>query len=424
HFRLVVTQDGANIDYEVYADGVLTLSATDTAHEIGVLTFMQLIFGHHTDIRLAAGHVAVWPAGAAPPLADAVAAAFGHQGEPAGRRIERLCAEQGIPFTSVGDLDITTPMGPQGVHPPLDLMAECATADHGILYEPRTTLGLAYRTRASLYNQTPPLDLDYGDGVFFGLPEPVDDDRNTRNDITAKRPASGEARAFLAAGPLSVADPPAGVGVYDTQVTLNVFADGVLPDHASWLLALGTVDEARYPRLRLGLHTPPIASDLVLTAELAALEQGDLIVVTGLPAWLPPDDVPVLALGFTETLAPFTWDIEINTAPATVYTVAEYSSAAGAAGSKYDTDGSQLQAGITTTATTFDVATTRGPLWTGDNAEDGFDIYIGGERMTVTDIVTEASPQTFTVTRSVNGVVKAHPAGATVRLWQPARIAL
>ena len=37
--------------------------------------------------------------------------------------------------------------------------------------------------------------------------------------------------------------------------------------------------------------------------------------------------------------------------------------------------------------------------------------------MTVTNITGSSSPQTFTVTRSVNGVVKAQSAGVAVALW-------
>jgi hypothetical protein len=44
--------------------------------------------------------------------------------------------------------------------------------------------------------------------------------------------------------------------------------------------------------------------------------------------------------------------------------------------------------------------------------------------MTVTDISGSSSPQTFTVTRSVNGVVKSHAIGDPVRLFTPYRVAL
>ena len=44
--------------------------------------------------------------------------------------------------------------------------------------------------------------------------------------------------------------------------------------------------------------------------------------------------------------------------------------------------------------------------------------------MTVTAISGAASPQTFTVTRSVNSVAKSHASGAAVSLWKPSVIGL
>jgi hypothetical protein len=44
--------------------------------------------------------------------------------------------------------------------------------------------------------------------------------------------------------------------------------------------------------------------------------------------------------------------------------------------------------------------------------------------MTVSAISGASSPQTFTVTRSVNGIVKAHAAGATVLVYRPLVAAL
>jgi hypothetical protein len=416
HVRLTATQDGADIDYEVFIDGVSVLTVTDTSETLEQARSVQAAISITTEKALATGHWAVY---ADPPaLADAVAAAFGHPGEAAGRRVERICSEQGIPFVDVGDLDDTAPMGPQAAVPPLELLREAAQADHGLLYESRVQLGLEYRTRADLQNQTPALTADYSDKVFHGLPEPVDDDRFTRNDVTAKRPNSGEARAVLEAGALSTADPPDGVGTYDTSVTVNAAGDGFLPDHAGWLLNLGTVDQARFPRLAFRLNAVPAIADTI-----AGLDLGDLVRITNLPAWLPPDDVDVLVQGTEETLASHMRDVELSTAPATPYTVAEYEEAAGDA-TKYDTQGSELDEALDTTETGVDVATTQGPLWTTDDDETPFDVIIGGERMTVTDISGSSSPQTFTVTRSVNGVVKSHAIGDPVRLFTPYRVAL
>lgn len=78
-------------------------------------------------------------------------------------------------------------------------------------------------------------------------------------------------------------------------------------------------------------------------------------------------------------------------------------------------------------STQFDVVTTGVAVWV-DSAgfadQFPFDIKLGGEVMTVTAISGTASPQTFTVTRAVNGVVKSHTAGTELSLAQPLVLAL
>ncbi|MFJ4692851.1 hypothetical protein [Streptomyces sp. NPDC088766] len=91
---------------------------------------------------------------------------------------------------------------------------------------------------------------------------------------------------------------------------------------------------------------------------------------------------------------------------------------------RVDTDGSVLTAGISATATSVSVTTTTGPVWTQNPAEFPLTVRVGGEVMTVTGITGAASPQTFTVIRSVNGIVKSHTAGTDVRLAHPAHLAL
>jgi hypothetical protein len=423
HVRLTATQDGSAIDYQVWIDGVSVLTVTDAGETLEQAQSAQATVSITTETAMATGHWAVYTD--PPALADAVAAAFGHPGEAAGRRIERLCDEQGIPFVGVGDLDDTAPMGPQASRPPLELLLEAADTDHGILYESRAALGLEYRTRTDLYNGAPDLTADYSADVFHGLPEPVDDDRFTRNDVTAKRPNSGEARAVLDTGALSTADPPDGVGTYDTSVTVNAAGDGLLADHAGWLLRLGTVDEARYPRLPFRLNAVP-----GIAADIAGLDLGDMVRITDLPSWLPPDDVDVLVVGTVETLESHMRDIELVTAPAAPYRVGIYGDTVGDDPSKYDTASTIRPlnySAITTTQTLITFETLIGPPWTEDDDEFPFDIYVDGERMTVTDIAgTAFGPleQSFTVVRSVNGVVKGHAIGTPIRLWNPARYGL
>jgi hypothetical protein len=91
---------------------------------------------------------------------------------------------------------------------------------------------------------------------------------------------------------------------------------------------------------------------------------------------------------------------------------------------RLDSGGSQLAADALATDTSLLVTTTSGPLWTTSAADWPFDVRIAGEQITVTAVSGASNPQTFTVTRSVNGVVKPLPIGADVRLNQPMTLSL
>lgn len=413
-----LTQNGSNIDWafatlEPGASSGQVYVGTITGQTIGLAT--RVIISPDGGIDdVAIGHVSVQPQ--ITDLFDLSDQLSGYVGEPAGRRIERLCAEEGIPFVSTGDLDVTTMLGPQRSAMMSDLLAEAAEADMGLLYEPRDVLGLAYRTRVSLYNQAPAVELDYAAGHLVPPLEPVDDDQATRNDITVTRQEGSSARAVRQSGPLSVQPPPHGVGRYTDSVTVGVRRDTQLPDQAGWRLHLGTVDETRYPQVTVNLAR--IAADAALVADVVGLDVGHRLTIDHLPVWLPPDPVTQLAMGYTETLESYGRLLEITCVPESPYQVGVYGTA------RYGTAGSQLASGVSSSATTLSVTSTSGPRWTTDPAEFPFDITVGGERMTVTAITGAGTTQTFTVVRSVNGVFKTHSSGAAVVLAEPAIRAL
>jgi len=253
---------------------------------------------------------------------DFARAAAGYVGELAGDRMIRLTGEEEVPFALIGEASDTMPMGPQKPLAFLDLMGGCADADMGAFGEQRGAIGLQYRTRTSLYNQRA-LPTDYTAGHISEPFEPAPDDQNVRNDITVSRTGGGSRRATLLTGRLSVLPPgQGGIGRYPDPVTVSVESDDLLEDIAGHLLAIGTVDEARYPQIHVDLSASAWAADPALTIAAAAVDTGDLVSVDGLPDWLPPGPTVQMAQGYTETGDGYDWDITWNTVPGSPWTVA------------------------------------------------------------------------------------------------------
>lgn len=429
---LVVTQNGSDADYELfYVPLVPGVDAPEAYFHAGTIVVVSsgrpsvVTVGAAGDLTGAPtiGHVVVLSA-VGELLGAGTRALTGYNGENARRRFSRLCQEESVPAYVQTQAPSGTPesalLGPQRTLPLLELLREIAAADGGLMYEPRGFVGLGYRTRASYYQAEPVLELDYSAAQVHAPFEPVDDDQGVVNDVTVTRPAGSSARQTLDAGALSTQPPPHGVGRYDTDVEINVHTDADLPDQAGWRLHLGTWDEARYPSVRVNLAGSP---ELITAA--TDLDVGDRVTISDLPAWLPPGDADLIAQGFSETLSRAgIWDITANTTPAGPWRVPLLDSTTLG---RLDSLTSTLAEDLDTTETAVDVATTAGPLWTTTATRPSdfpFDVTVGGEEMTVTAISGTTSPQTFTVTRSTNGVVKTHTSGAQIRLARPVTVAL
>jgi hypothetical protein len=330
---------------------------------------------------VAVGHVTVENAVTA---MDVLGRRLNPIGEAAGRRIQRLCGEEAIPVDWVGDLDDTAALGAQGRQNLLGLVQEAVLADGGLLYENRSVLGLGYRTRASLHGQDPALVLDYTAYNLAAVPVPVEDDRYVQNKVTVT--VGGVTGSYEATdGTLSTALPPAGMGVYGSDVTLNLSSTtaATLRDQAAWRVRLGTVDEARFPQISVNLAHPSITS--AMRRAILALRLGDRVQITNPPSWLPPDTIDQLVLGMSENISHFKHELTFTCAPASPYNQVGYLDASAA---RIDTDGSALQADVTSGATSIDVAPAEGltTLWTTDAAEVPWDIRVGGEVMRVTAV--------------------------------------
>jgi hypothetical protein len=337
-------------------------------------------------------------------------------GETAGNRIARLAAENGLQGRIYGYPAVSAVMGPQPIDTLANLLQFCEDADRGQLFEPRQTLGIGYRTLASMCNQGAAVTLSAA-ADEVGVPlDPLDDDAVLRNDVILTRSGGSSAQVQVTSGPLSVKAPPAGAGDYSTALTVYVQSDGQLQHIAGWMTSVGTTDQERFPAVTVDLASTDAAVQAILPAVRDA-DIGTYLAVTGLTlAWLPPGTIQQLIWGSTEILGDFAWQVTWNTVPELPYEVAV---ADDVVLGRLDTDGSTLAAGVTSSATTLSVATTNAasPLWTTTAGDFPFDVLISGEQITVTNITGATSPQSFTVTRSVNGVIKAQASGAAVVLF-------
>lgn len=417
-------QNGPNVNALLF---VRRINADNTSVDADTAviadTFAGVTVGHATRITagaatsttdLAVGHLMM---GSSTEFVFGINEAIvGHIGERAGRRLARIWAEEGIVFHPIGDLDDTQEMDVQPTGTPVDISRDCEATDLGIFGETRQDFGLQYVTTGALYNRSPALTIDLstyrtGEGESRGVLAPIYDDQVLRNDVTVSRIGGSSLRMVDDASQVR--------GVYDHDVEVNLAADDQLIDITGWLLRQGTVDGYRHPTLSIDLSSNP---ELISAWEVS--DVGARIRRTNPPDPYPPGAIDQIMLGYTETIGPKRWRVAAVGAPWT-YDVGVYGTAPVV--SRYDSAHSTLAAGVDADDTALSVATEAGhALWvTGSTAPTfPFDVVISGIRLTVTAISGASSPQTFTVTRNVDGIDKPLAAGEQVRLYHPDRYAL
>lgn len=385
-----LSQSGGTVTWQVvWQDvggdaGQFSSTFSGTIGRVTAVTSPSGGFGGPLD-GMAIGHIAVFSASTTNAFDGAITA---YTGETAGARAVRLTTEEGIPFRLAGPTDGQTLVGPQTPQTVLDLLGEAEQADGGILYEDRDRLGLVYRGRSTLYNQTPALVVSYGQ---LTQPfDPVDDDARIRNDVTVVRDGGSSSRVQITEGPLSVASPPDGVGIYDESVTLSLASDAQTQGIAGWRAHLGTVDEARYQSLTLLLHKHTSLIPAVLVLDI-----GDVVRVTDLPSHLPPGPVDLVVEGYSEDIGPTTWTLTLVCSPATPWQVGSVGDPVYA---RADTSGCVLASAVSETATTLSVATTVGRPWVTDGREYPFDLVVGGEVVTAVAAGTVLTPNPLLLT--------------------------
>ncbi|MFE7072719.1 hypothetical protein ACFU96_21815 [Streptomyces sp. NPDC057620] len=435
HIGVELTQVGADISYRLIAFDLAAstlatlvsgaITGTVAGYTAGAAT--ELRFGQDGGLNgTAIGHLVV--ASDNQGFANTTGAMLGWVGEVTTARLPRLATEEGITAYAASISD--QQMGAQGLSTIMELMRDAEAADEGVLTEERSFLGLRFRDHVSLYNQPVAVTLDYTgvSGLVTPL-EPSDDDTQPQNDVTVQRTSGSSARRDLTEGRMSTQAPPAGVGHYPTSVTRNLFEDAQNGEHAGWLLRLGTVDETRYPVVRVMLSKAPAMIEAV-----AALDIGDRFAISNPPAgWLAPDTIDQMVQGYTEVLDQFTWNIDFNASPARPWDVAWVGDGTTATAAREfdwaDSAGSQLAEDLTTTETDVDLWTSTGPRWTPNVRDTPFELRVGGENMTVVapgglvnanpffdDDASGWSGQSATFARSLNYVCPHPRARASVRV--------
>lgn len=332
--------------------------------------------------------------------------------ETAGARIARLCAEEGVDYVISGIPSESAPMGYQGQKTFLELIRECEATDGGILYEPREYLALGYIPLRSLYNQSALLTLNYTANDLSEF-QPIEDDQAVVNDVTVVRVGGSSARVAIESGPLSILSPSAGgIGKYDAEVNLSLADDENLINQAGWRAHIGSYDEQRFPVVGVNLGRTNFTASAALSADARALDVGLRLTVDNVPTWMSTQDVEQMVQGYEERYSKLTRTLTFNCSPWKSYEVLKWDGLR-----RWSGEGTVLAGTMTTTSTSRTVTNPTGVEWTHDDGD--FDILVAGEVMTVTNVTGTGTTQTFDVTRSVNGVVKAQAAGAAVQLARP-----
>ncbi|MES2211463.1 MAG: hypothetical protein V4515_14965 [Chloroflexota bacterium] len=362
------------------------------------------------------GHLAFW----APyrTTDTSYLAVDGYDGEQAHLRFLRLCDEENVPATC-GAPDSQL-MGPQAVEAFIPLIRACEETDSGYLYE-GLDFGLVLQGHVERENQFAALALDYTATGHVAPPlEPTDDDKDARNDVEVKRDGGSSARLTEESLTEELSIP--NIGRRDESVTFSLADDDQTLQIAGWRLHRGTFPGYRYPRLSLNLAAAPSLIDAVCRANLAFRTTIDHP-----PTDIVADDVTVIVEGYTETLGPFDWDIEANCSPQGPWRVSVMAADLGDTSANLgwlDWDSCVLHADVTAVTGTDTWLIDAVPV--DSTTADDFprDVYVGGEKVTVTACSGSSAPQTWTVTRSVNGIVKAHSAGDVIKLARPFILAL
>jgi hypothetical protein len=418
-FWMSVKQNGTGVDYRFGVERTTSTgtAASSTSGTLAVqsVSSPNLLWSRNGAATLdcTVGHIWVLnDALGATETTPAYGSVNGWAGEVAQERIRRLCSEASIPLAMQYGTVASGAMGAQPEGTFLDLLRQCEAVDGGVLYE--DGWGLGYQSLAARYNAPASLVLDFDNGDVADDAEPTDDDQGLRNKWVITK--SGGSSGSYTDDDSVTAD-----GLYLGSATLYLSDDDQCEQVAAWRVHVGINPDHRWPSLTLRFDN---TAGSRLIESWTGRPFGARMTIAHPPTQVSPDGEPidVIIEGVSERVDPSTWTVKLNSSPARPYKVLEVEDLVLG---RLDTDGCTLDAAATSSATSLAVTTAgTNPPWTPNSGDWPFDIEVAGERMTVTAVTGSTASQTLTVTRSVNGVVKAQLAGASLTGWNFGVLAL
>lgn len=307
-------------------------------------------------------------------------------GETAGNRFVRVSGEQGITPTVVGTASDTVPMGEQPLDTFLGILDEIARTDDASIFETRGSVGLTMRTGAARMNQAPTFTVSYLGEVQPPL-RPEYGDRGIRNDVTAQGSVGPDQRVEQTTGPRNIQAPeddPQGVGRYATSIDVNPSTVEALYNAAGWRVAVGCFDGTWYAEITVDLDAAPH-----LTDDVALIDIGDVLELTDTPEDESLDSFRGLVVGIRNKTETHRRLVTFYCIPAEPYQTGVLATTTGDTNpfvGHLDTDGTDTMAAVAVGATSFNVGTTTGPLWTLDTDDFPFDVIVDGQRVSVSAI--------------------------------------
>jgi hypothetical protein len=438
NLQVRLTQSGGNVVVDLYYDNVKVATTTLVGRTIG--SFERVNFpgvgaptttswgAYYRDPAFVAsdegglpvnyGQLAVWTDATMP---NTYQAGLGYVGESPYDRLVRVCAEEGIPFETVGYYVSSVTMGPQGVDSLMNIIRECELADAGFLYDGLSE-GLQLQGISQRYDQFSRLTVAGDAGELKPPFEPLPDDYGRINRMTVRRKNGSSATVEDTDGPLG----KDAVGLYDASLPqpVNYEDDSLLTFRAAWEVHKGSGRPGfRYPSVTLNLRdTPSLIYSNSVTGWLTVIPGLMLTVTQPFTAQNPGEDIRLCVEGWTETITPKSWEVTANCSRQDVYDVfkIEDSTLGRLRG------GQTLAGSVGIGASALSVATPAGEVLTTTTATNPVDfplyIEVSGIKVKVTGIAGTSSPQTFTVDPTT--VTKNLNAGDSVAPWRPGVIAL